>query len=906
MNEDHPDPFRVDPDGLPVALAEWRAVDWTPETVGGELRKIPKRPANPARNAKSNDGSTWGSFDDALRNAIEDDDLGFGFPCAQPGHPFVFLDVDIPDGDEWVPSFDQLGGAVVERSPSGTSRRVILTGCEVPEWWTNQKEKTDDDETREVKIFDNTGYVTLTGDTIDGFGTPLEPTHSPALEQWFKEAWLTFNNDDPKPWKTFRNRETEAGSSGSDPRSNAARTRSATSDEWVDADTAREAFDHIDPDLTRDDWKGVGFALVNHFGTATGGSLFKEWSRGGSKWNKQDAEGIIDGAGEYPHDIRHFVNVAKDWGWDASSAAREAVTATSDGGTSAVNPDPEHAPADTDEDSGMRWELIRDLFRSNENGTSGEAAQGAAKQLLDEDELITIEETDDIWRYNPGSGIFTQDGVARLRKRLADGLNFTYSRSRVADILHRVRSETYAKRESVEAPEDMVCVANGVIDLSDPSDPELLPHSPEYRFTWAMNAKHDPDAEATRFRRFLGGSVRPEDIPKLQEYASDALRHWKQPRNLCVLLGPTDSGKGVFMRVLRATFGDDNVASETLKDLTDTRWGAFSLQHRPINLANELSTGTLDSPEKAKNFSGGGDTINVENKGQSKFEMTPTANHLFATNQVPQVSNADGAFYNRWLFVTFPTSVPTEKQDDTLDTRIVGSEEERAGILNWLIEGYAHRQTRAGTGFDGERSIAEKEDMWSAYGTSIDRFIATCITTDEATNGDAIAKKDAYTVYKTMCNDVGITVESQQKLTTEMNKVEGVGDGKRKVDTHFDNDGQRVLVYTGVQLADDGENYRQQAIHAQETAAAKQATDDGQTGLDEQRSVPSEVSQQRAVTAVMDAIHELTDDADSPVRIDTVCEHVPHTEDRARHIIDKRLKDGSLMEDPEDHIEPTN
>lgn len=606
--------------------------------------------------------------------------------------------------------------------------------------------------------------------------------------------------------------------------------------------------------------------------------------------------------------------------WSAARGAEQAAksggdeTARSDGGTTtattpATASESESttdaaSPDSTDDEDGegdetLGWGMIRELYRSNENGTTGEANQAAALRILDDFDLVTVEENDTIWRYDPETGTFSDDGLARIRNRLTDGLNHTYSRSRVSEILHRIRSETYVKRDTLGAPEGMVCVENGVLDLSDPEDPELLDHSPEYRFTWAMNAPYDPDTEAPMFRQFLGESVRPEDIPKLQEYAGDALRHWKQPGNLCVLIGPTDAGKGVFMRVLRSVFGEDNVASETLHDLTDTRWGAHSLLHRPINLANELSTGSLDNPERAKNFSGDGDAISAEDKGESKFEMRPTANHLFATNQVPQVSNADPAFYNRWLFVTFPTTVPPEEQDDTLDTRMTESDEERAGILNWLIEGYARRQSRTGTSFDAERSIAEKEDMWAAYGNSVDRFISTCVTTDGATNDDAIAKKDAYAVYKTMCNAVGVSVESQRKLTAELKKEEGVGDSQRKVDAHFD-DRDRAKVYTGIRYTDDGEGYLNRALDARQSAEAQAETDDQQTGLDDTRH---EVSQQQAIRALVDTIDDMTDDGrGDPVPIDAVIDNVVHADDRARNMIRNLIDQGTLREEPEGHV----
>lgn len=838
----------------------------------------------------------WHTFEEAHEAASERDSWGIGYVFAYGETDklqyarglYGGIDIDGAYNDngraaEWVPSMEPFGdrNAWIERSPSGDGLHILLAGFSPPEWWSDVEHP--DQEHTGVEAYD-VKFFTVTGDRLEGAGDEVADAGE-WVNEWLREAYKSLTGTDPLE-------ERDDSDDGEESRTER--------EEWLEESHVRDALEHIDPDASYPLWRDIGFALADHFGDATALSIYRDWSRSGTKWDadaERQAERIInDATTGGGRTIGTVIHHAREGGWSMP-------TASADGGAVASSP----SVSSAERERGMGWETIRDLFRSNEKGTSGEATQASAMRLLEDFDLVTVEENDKIWRYDPETGTFSDDGIARLRKRLADGLNHTYSRSRVTDILHRVRSETYVKRDALGAPKDKICVADGVVDLSDPDDPELLPHSPEYRFTWAMNAPYDPDAEATRFRWFLGGSARPEDIPKLQEYAGDALRHWKQPRNLCVLLGPTDAGKGVFMRVLRAVFGDDNVASETLHDLTDTRWGAHSLRHRPINLANELSTGTLDNPEKAKNFSGGGDKIPAEDKGESKYEMEPTANHLFATNQVPQVSNADGAFYNRWLFVTFPTSVPTEEQDDTLDTRITESDEERAGILNWLIEGYARRQTRTGTGFDGERSIAEKEDMWSAYGTSIDRFISTCITTDDATTDDALAKKDAYAAYKSMCNAVGVSVESQQKLTAELKKEEGVGDSQRKVEAHFD-ERARAKVYTGVQYTDDGQNYLSQAVEAQRSAEARADTDEQQTGLEDGDgwdNASKEIAQERAVKALLDGIDDMTDEGrGDPVPIEDVAASVVIRDDRARHMIRKQIENGALLEEPEGHVLP--
>ena len=217
-----PDPHRVDPDGIDADMKQCQWMDWE---IQGEQGKVPKQPGNPSRYAKSNDATTWGSFNDALDTA-NGRDLGIGLPLAQAS-PFLALDIDVPDGGDWVPDLNRLGGAVVERSPSG-NLRVYLRDVDVPEWWTNQGEH--DGETREVGIYEDSGYVTVTGDVVDGHEPPIADTSQVAFTTWLKEAWRAFNDEDePEPWETATGDTDQAShSKGSSGQTTAAAGRSTT------------------------------------------------------------------------------------------------------------------------------------------------------------------------------------------------------------------------------------------------------------------------------------------------------------------------------------------------------------------------------------------------------------------------------------------------------------------------------------------------------------------------------------------------------------------------------------------------------------------------------------------------------------------------------------------------------
>lgn len=471
-----------------------------------------------------------------------------------------------------------------------------------------------------------------------------------------------------------------------------------------------------------------------------------------------------------------------------------------------------------------KWDSIRALYSSTESGSTATANHRAAQQLIDEHHPLTVKrsgsKSDTIYCFDPETGVYTDDGRYTLKGELIEKLGPEHSNSRMYEVLGKIESLTYVDREAIEAPQDMICVANGVLDLSDPSDPTLLAHSPEYRFTWALDTPYDPRAENKPFERFLAETAQPEDVAKLQEYAGEALAHWEQPEKMLVLLGPTDAGKGTFLHVIESIFGEGNVAAETIGTLADDRWGPNSLLHRPINIANELSTRTIQQQEMIKALTGGGDAIRAEQKGKPVYEFVPTANHLFAANQVPEVSNAKPAFYNRWLFVTFPNTIPADQQDKRLDEKLVGDETKRAGILNWLLEGYARRESSESTAYTNELSIADKISKWRSYGSPIERFIGECIETETAGYKNVRTRKDLYHAFKAMCEDAKLPVARQAQLTEELAKlpnVSGTQPAQKNVTEPFFDEAYRPRSFRGIDFTEQGQQYFDAAVNASTT-----------------------------------------------------------------------------------------
>lgn len=180
--------------------------------------------------------------------------------------------------------------------------------------------------------------------------------------------------------------------------------------------------------------------------------------------------------------------------------------------------------------------------------------------------------------------------------------------------------------------------------------------------------------------------------------------------------------------------GDDdgvkNISRESTQDIANNRFSTANLYGKVANISPDLGSGAMKDLGTFKSATGGERGLRAEIKGQQAFTFRPAAKHLFAGNTVPDVRNADSAFYARWTFVEFPETVPEEEQDETLDRRL-SSPEGRSAILLWALEGYRRLfdpDTAGGVGlFTGERPLAEKRKLWAAHSDPLKRFITDCL-----------------------------------------------------------------------------------------------------------------------------------------------------------------------------------
>jgi len=399
----------------------------------------------------------------------------------------------------------------------------------------------------------------------------------------------------------------------------------------------------------------------------------------------------------------------------------------------AASKNQQHTPSsvtEPDTPECQQWSAIRSYLGSDDPPCESIPAEIATHLDQGSDYIVLTnskEETAKVFVYHPSEGIYKPDGKLRTREFLADrlGMNY-YEDSLVKKSLETLGPRNYARMDDIgHVPEK--------IAVDDPGA------------NWRL----------TEWDKLLGDAIPSrDDRLKLQEYAGYTLHHWDVPyRKTLLLLGPTASGKSTILNAINEVLGTENVLNESIQRLSGNQFAAGNLPGTIANINNDLGTQAIYNTGLFKKMAAG-ERITIEEKYESAVTYKPTQKQLYACNQVPDVRDPDDAFFDRWLFVEVPETVPREKRDHRLQDRLL---QNKSVILDWMLDGYARLCEQSH--FSGERSLERKQSLWLSHGGVMEQWIGEKVTFDSSDTPEASAYED----YRQFCanNDQKPLVKSE-------------------------------------------------------------------------------------------------------------------------------------------------
>ena len=356
-----------------------------------------------------------------------------------------------------------------------------------------------------------------------------------------------------------------------------------------------------------------------------------------------------------------------------------------------------------------------------------------------------------------------------LRKREID----PFSNAQLRELLNYLRRHLFYSKCDDTRDVLKIPFRNGVLDLSTK---ELLPHSPEYRFTWKIDREHNPDAVGepqgnnwlkiyTFIDTATSGNQRLMEI--LFCFVNAVLRGRSDLQKFLHLIGPGGTGKSTFINLLIDLVGEPNTYSGKLNLWCSNRFETSKgFGKRLIAFPDAGKVRGDLGPFKSLT---GGDRLRAEEKNKQGFDYDYFGMVVVASNHpVFAASESSSALSRRVITVPFDVKV---KDDERRDLR-QEFESELSAFTNYLLSIPDEHVTQVLTQLDSAPEVQFVYWRSEMRTNSVAAWFNDCaiynpdvLSPLQASNG---SEEPLYPSYREWCKEGGMPPESRNNFAADL------------------------------------------------------------------------------------------------------------------------------------------
>jgi len=284
-------------------------------------------------------------------------------------------------------------------------------------------------------------------------------------------------------------------------------------------------------------------------------------------------------------------------------------------------------------------------------------------------------------------GIDEDDRDTRHRL-LKQGMKYE-QKGKLADLLSLAQNEMPATPDEFDSDPYLFNVENGTVVLKGSNAGQLATASPLNLITKVAAVRYDQDATCPRWNQFLLEVMQGDEelVEFLQTFVGYSLTGDTSEHCFVILWGTGANGKSTFLDTLQTIFGDYAKTASTDTFLSK-RYSGIPNDIAALRGARFVSAAETDADRRlaealVKRIVSG-DPMTARFLHGEFFEFVPQLKLYLATNHKPVVKNNDNAIWRRVRLVEFTRTFAPDEQDTQLKQKLLA---ERAGILNWAIEG---------------------------------------------------------------------------------------------------------------------------------------------------------------------------------------------------------------------------
>ena len=289
---------------------------------------------------------------------------------------------------------------------------------------------------------------------------------------------------------------------------------------------------------------------------------------------------------------------------------------------------------------------------------------------------------------------------------------------------------------------------NGLYDLSSY---ELIPHDPAIFTTNLLPYDYNPVADCPRWLRYLDEVFLSDaaTILFVQEAVGYAFHKSIPKAALFFLIGDGSNGKSVFINVISALCGKDNICNISLNRLNDEKY-LPELFGKMINVSGETPSAKCMNTDLIKSVVAG-DWVTGREIYKQPTKFKPYAKHYLGMNTLPEIEDNTHGMWRRIHVINFPRKFSESEMDVELTEKLM---DELSGIFNWALEGY-RRLRDQGFIFSESPSMQKSKSRYKQKNSSVVDFAESHFS-EIFDRESSVPFKDVYQQYRDFCSDEGI------------------------------------------------------------------------------------------------------------------------------------------------------
>lgn len=749
---------------------------WKFEKRNGKRTKIPFNAAT-GEFAKSNDKSTWSSYETAV-NAEGVDGIGFFF---EP--PYLGIDIDDIDDDlhrfkqgdkldNIVSEFNEAFKSYTEVSPSGNGLHIIVKG-KIP---GSRRRKGN------IEMYDSGRFFTMTGKTIGKYKDVTEVS-----EQVFKTIYEKYLPDNTVKYPTTNNYQQNIHNlSEIDVINEIYKSKQAKLfDDLMKGNYEPYYTSHSEADMALANilafWCARDYSQMD--------SIFRQSNLYRDKWDEKRKNSTY-GEQTLFKAINEANNIYTPKQQTDDNPLRYALSKLFDN-----QEETKEYPIRSYDDTGnadrfidrygnlYKYSYIANKFYIYDGMKWKVDDKGSIRKLIDE--MIESIKNEKVLH----SEDVTEEEAREVFQKYYKKTRGTQAKKNIMNELMHRRPAT---PDEFDKDDMLLNVANGYIDLTSR---ELYKHDINKMFSQITNTDYTEKMQPAVWLDFLNDIFAGDKavIRYIQKALGYSLTGSTREQIMFILFGKGRNGKSIFVEVISEILGDysNNMQAKSLmvKKNDNVNTDIARLSKARFVTSSEPNEGFRFDEGLIKQLTGG-DKVTARFLYAEEFEYTPKFKIWVSTNHKPIIRGTDDGIWRRLVLIPFDVQIPEEKVDKDLKYKLL---REAPAILNWMAEG-AYMWMQEGLAMP--EKLKEAVQKYRNEMDTLGQFIEDCCKVDKNSSEKV---SNLHQAYKTWSND---------NLTST--KVLGMKSFSQKMEERFVKESRRDANYfIGIEI-DNKKSFEEQ------------------------------------------------------------------------------------------------